>query len=50
MLQLKLVQRLGYTVPLAGVPVAITAHVCKKLKVARPSKEALARYDGSAEH
>ena len=37
MLQLKLMQRLGYSVPLAGVPLAITAHVCRKLKVPRPT-------------
>jgi hypothetical protein len=49
MLQLKLVQRLGYTVPLASVPLSIVAHVCKKLKVARPTKEVLARYDASGE-
>ena len=48
-LHLKLIQRRGYSVPLATVPLAITAHVCKKLRVKRPSKEALARYDGTAE-
>ena len=50
MLQLKLMQRLGYSVPLASVPLAITAHVCRKLKVPRPTQEALSRYDASAEH
>ena len=50
MLQFKLMQRLGHSVPLAGEPVAITAHVCKKFKFARPTKDALARYDGSASH
>ena len=50
MLQLKLMQRLGYSVPLAGVPLAITAHVCRKLKLPRPTLDALARYDGSAEY
>ncbi|MGH8758004.1 MAG: DUF4158 domain-containing protein [Burkholderiales bacterium] len=49
MLLLKLMQRLGHTVPLAGVPLAITTHICRKLKVARPTKDALARYDGSGE-
>jgi hypothetical protein len=47
MLQLKLMRRLGYSVPLAGVPLPIVAHVCKKLKVARPTRDALARYDAS---
>ena len=50
MLQLKLMQRLGYSLPLVSVPLAITAHVCRKLKVPRPTQEALGRYDGSAEH
>ncbi|HET9643527.1 MAG TPA: Tn3 family transposase, partial [Burkholderiaceae bacterium] len=50
MVQLKLMQRLGYSVPLAGVPLAITAHVCRKLKLPRPTLEALGRYDGSADY
>ena len=50
MLQLKLMQRLGYSVPLAGVPLAITAFVCRKLKVGRPTQEVLSRYDNSAEY
>jgi hypothetical protein len=49
MLQIKLMQRLGHAVPLAGVPLPIVAHVCKKLKVTRPTKEVLARYDASGE-
>jgi TnpA family transposase len=49
MLQLKLMQRLGYAVPLASVPLPIVAQVCKRLKLARPSREALARYDASGE-
>ncbi|MCR6475960.1 Tn3 family transposase [Variovorax sp. ZS18.2.2] len=48
-LQLKLMQRLGHSVPLASVPLVIVAHVCKKFKIARPSKDALARYDASGE-
>lgn len=50
MLQLKLMQRLGYSVPLAGVPLVITAHVCRKLKLPRPTQKALSRYDSSAEY
>lgn len=49
MLQLKIMQRLGYSVPLASVPLAITAHVCRKLRVSRPTQEALSRYDSSAD-
>lgn len=49
MLQLKLMQRLGHSVPLANVPLVIVAHVCKKLKLTRPSKDALVRYDASGE-
>ena len=49
MLQLKIMQRLGYSVPLASVPLAITAHVCRKLRVSRPTLEALSRYDNSAD-
>ena len=49
MLQLKLMQRLGYSVPLAGVPLPIIAHVCKKLRFTRPTKDVLARYDASGE-
>lgn len=37
MLQLKLMQRLGYSVPLANAPLAITVHACRKLKVSRRS-------------
>lgn len=50
MIQFKVMQRLGYAVPLANVPVAITAHVCRKLKLSRPSLETLTAYDGSAEY
>lgn len=49
MLQLKLVQRLGYSVPLSSVPTAIIDHVCAALSVARPSKSTLQRYDASGE-
>ena len=49
LLQLKLIQRLGYSVQLGSVPLTITAHVCRKSKFKRPSKEELDRYDGSAE-
>lgn len=45
MLQLKLVQRLGYAVPLADVPVAIVAHVCRKQRVRRPTKDTLGDHD-----
>src|SRR2546426_5198844 len=49
MLQLKLVQRLGYAVALADVPMAIVAHICRKLRVRRPTKETLAAYDASGD-
>lgn len=49
MLQLKLVQRLGYSVPLADVPIAITAHVCRKVRIRRPTKELLAAHDASGD-
>lgn len=49
MLQLKFVQRLGYAVPLADVPVAIVAHLCRKLRVRRPTKESLAAHDSSGD-
>ena len=49
MLQLKLMQRLGYSVALPEVPLAIVAHVAKKLRVARPTQAELARYQNSAE-
>lgn len=49
MLQLKLVQRLGYAVPLADVPLAIVAHVCRKVRVRRPTKEKLEAYDASGD-
>ncbi len=50
MLHLKLIQRLGYSVQLRTVPVAITAHVCRKLRVPRPTLEVLRRYDLSADY
>ena len=49
MLQLKLLQRLGYSVPLASIPLGIVAHICRKLKLSRPNREALIRYDESGE-
>lgn len=49
MLQLKLVQRLGYSVALADVPVAITAHICRKMRVRRPTKEILTAHDASGD-
>lgn len=49
MLQLKLVQRLGYAVPLASVPLPIVVHVCRKLKITRPTREQLTLYDESGE-
>jgi TnpA family transposase len=49
MLQIKLVQRLGYSVPMADVPISIVAHVCRKLRVTRPTREQLDRYDGTGE-
>lgn len=49
MLQIKLVQRLGYSVTLADVPLPIVVHVCRKLRITRPSREQLIKYDESGE-
>lgn len=49
MMQLKLIQRLGYAVPLSDVPIAITAHVCRKLRIRRPTKDLLVAHDGSGD-
>ncbi|GAC1611376.1 MAG: hypothetical protein NVS3B3_22410 [Aquirhabdus sp.] len=48
-LKLKLVQRLGYSVPLADVPISITAHVCRKVRIRRPTKELLEAHDASGD-
>lgn len=49
LLQWKLLQRLGYVVPLATVPPAIIQHLCHKAQLAKPSKDQLSRYDRSGE-
>lgn len=50
MVLLKVIQRLGYSIPLGSLPLAITGHVFRKLKVPRPSMKELARYDDSAQY
>lgn len=49
MVQLKVMKRLGYSLPLRDVPLAVLAHISRKLKLSRPSKEWLQRYQHSAE-
>lgn len=47
LVQLKLLQRLGYFVPLASVPTEIIQHVCNSAKLRVPPKAVLTRYDQS---
>lgn len=47
LLQLKLLQRLGYFVALSSVPATIIEHICSRAQVRKPSKDALAKYDKS---
>jgi len=47
LIQLKLLQRLGYFVALATIPVEIVKHICSRAQVRVPTKSALARYDKS---
>lgn len=46
---LKVVQRVGYSVVLETVPLSIVAYVSRKLRLPRPSREALVSYDASGE-
>ena len=47
MVQLKLLQRLGYFVPLTSVPNVIIEHICERTDWRLPSKAALTKYDQS---
>jgi hypothetical protein len=47
LVQLKLLQRLGYLVPLASVPPAIIEHICERAGWRKPNKAATKRYDQS---
>ncbi|OWW18699.1 Tn3 family transposase [Noviherbaspirillum denitrificans] len=47
LVQLKLLQRLGYFVPLASVPPPIFAHICERAGWRTPNKTAIKRYDQS---
>src|SRR5690242_11360011 len=47
LIQLKLLQRLGYFVALAGVPNEVVNHICSRAQVRVPTRSALARYDKS---
>lgn len=47
LIQLKLLQRLGYFVALAGVPNEVVNHICSRAQVRVPTKSALSRYDKS---
>lgn len=47
LIQLKLLQRLGYFLPLAATPPAILEHVCRLAGLRVPAKVALQRYDQS---
>jgi len=47
LIQLKLLQRLGYFVPLASVPVVVIRHICEHSGLRVPAKRALAQYDQS---
>ncbi|MCC6201153.1 MAG: Tn3 family transposase [Moraxellaceae bacterium] len=45
LIQLKLMQRLGYVPALATVPADILQHICKKARLPKPGQEALAHYE-----
>jgi len=45
LIQLKLLQRLGYFVTISAVPKAIIEHICSRAQVRVPSMDAIARYD-----
>ncbi len=47
LVQLKLLQRLGYFVALATVPAEIVKHICSRAQVRVPTNSALGRYDKS---
>lgn len=45
LIQLKLMQRLGYVPALATVPTDILQHICKKARLPKPTREDLAHYE-----
>lgn len=45
LIQLKLMQRLGYVPALVSVPTDILQHICKKARLTKPTKEELAHYE-----
>ncbi|PVX36703.1 MULTISPECIES: Tn3 family transposase [Janthinobacterium] len=47
LIQLMLVQRLGYFVPLSSVPAIVVRHICEHSGLRVPAKRALAQYDQS---
>jgi TnpA family transposase len=47
LVQLKLLQRLGYFVALTSVPAVIVEHVCSRAQLRVPRKSAMVRYDQS---
>ncbi|MET3109364.1 hypothetical protein AAKU58_004216 [Oxalobacteraceae bacterium GrIS 1.18] len=47
LIQLKLLQRLGYFIALATIPSEIVKHICSRAQIRVPTKSALAKYDKS---
>jgi TnpA family transposase len=47
LVQLKLLQRLGYFVALTSVPAVIVEHICSRAQLRVPRKSAMVRYDQS---
>ncbi len=47
LVKLKLLQRLGYFVPLATVPEEIIEHICSQANLRKPAKRAITLYDQS---
>ncbi len=47
LIQLKLLQRLGYFVPLSSLPAILIEHICSSAGLRMPSKVELGRYDQS---
>ncbi|MCP3656695.1 MAG: Tn3 family transposase [Herbaspirillum sp.] len=47
LIQLKLLQRLGYFVALASVPAVVIEHICSRAQLRIPAQAALTRYDQS---
>ena len=47
LVKLKLLQRLGYFVPLASVPDEIIEHICSQANLRKPAKRAITQYDQS---